>query len=44
MELERTYIMLKPDALKRGLIGEIISRIEKKSLEKLRVEMEKGNA
>ena len=28
--MERTYIMLKPDALKRGLIGEIISRIEKK--------------
>ncbi|MCL2678565.1 MAG: nucleoside-diphosphate kinase [Clostridiales bacterium] len=27
---ERTYIMLKPDALKRGLIGEIIARIEKK--------------
>ncbi|MCL2817504.1 MAG: nucleoside-diphosphate kinase [Clostridiales bacterium] len=30
MTTERTYIMLKPDALKRGLIGEIISRIEKK--------------
>lgn len=30
MELERTYIMLKPDALKRGLAGEILSRIEKK--------------
>jgi len=29
-ELERTYIMLKPDALKRGLAGEILSRIEKK--------------
>jgi nucleoside-diphosphate kinase len=28
--MERTYIMLKPDALKRGLIGEIIARIEKK--------------
>lgn len=28
--MERTYIMLKPDALKRGLAGEIISRIEKK--------------
>lgn len=26
----RTYIMLKPDALKRKLAGEIISRIEKK--------------
>ena len=28
--MERTYIMLKPDAIKRGLIGEIISMIEKK--------------
>ena len=28
--MDRTYIMLKPDALKRGLMGEIIARIEKK--------------
>ena len=28
--MERTYVMLKPDSLQRGLIGEIISRIEKK--------------
>lgn len=28
--MQRTYIMLKPDAIKRGLMGEIISRIEKK--------------
>lgn len=27
---EKTYIMLKPDAVKRRLIGEVISRIEKK--------------
>lgn len=27
---EKTYIMLKPDAVKRRLIGEIISRIERK--------------
>lgn len=30
MALERTYIMLKPDCIKRGLMGEVISRIEKK--------------
>ena len=30
METERTYIMLKPDAVRRGLVGEIIGRIEKK--------------
>ena len=28
--MERTYIMLKPDALQRGLIGEILARIERK--------------
>ena len=28
--MERTYIMLKPDAHKRRIMGEIISRIEKK--------------
>ncbi len=30
MAIERTYIMLKPDAIKRGLMGEVISRIERK--------------
>lgn len=28
--MERTYIMLKPDCIKRGLIGKVISRIEEK--------------
>ncbi len=28
--MEKTYVMLKPDAVKRNLMGEIISRIEKK--------------
>ena len=28
--MERTYVMLKPDCIKRGLVGEVISRIEKK--------------
>jgi len=28
--MERTYIMLKPDCVKRGLMGEVINRIEKK--------------
>jgi nucleoside-diphosphate kinase len=30
MAMERTYIMLKPDCLKRGLMGEVIARIERK--------------
>ena len=29
MAIERTFIALKPDAVQRGLIGEIISRFEK---------------
>lgn len=28
--MERTYVMLKPDAVERRLMGEIVSRIEKK--------------
>lgn len=28
--MERTYIMLKPDCIQRGLMGEVISRIEKR--------------
>jgi len=30
--MERTYLMIKPDAVQRGLIGEIVSRFEKKGL------------
>lgn len=30
MPMERTYIMIKPDGVQRGLIGEIMSRFEKK--------------
>lgn len=30
MAVERTYIMLKPDCLKRKLIGKVISKIEEK--------------
>jgi len=32
MQNERTFVMIKPDGLQRGLIGEIISRFEKKGL------------
>lgn len=28
--MERTYIMIKPDGVQRGLVGEIISRFERK--------------
>ena len=30
MAVERTYIMLKPDCVRRGLMGRVISRIEDK--------------
>ncbi len=30
--MERTYLMIKPDGVQRGLAGEIISRFEKKGL------------
>lgn len=31
--MEKTFIMIKPDGIERGLVGEIINRIEKKGLE-----------
>ena len=30
MAVERTFVMIKPDAVKRGLVGEIIARFERK--------------
>ena len=30
--LETTYVMVKPDGVQRGLIGEIIGRFERKGL------------
>lgn len=32
MAYNRTYVILKPDCVERGLIGEVISRIERKGL------------
>ena len=29
---ERTLVLIKPDAVRRGLVGEIISRFERKGL------------
>lgn len=39
MPRQQTYIMLKPDAIRRGLIGQIISRIENKGFQIKRAEM-----
>ena len=30
--MEQTYVMVKPDGVQRGLIGEVITRIEKRGL------------
>jgi nucleoside-diphosphate kinase len=30
MSIEKTFLMIKPDGVQRGLIGEIVSRFEKK--------------
>ena len=30
--MERTYVMVKPDGVQRGLIGEIVKRIERRGL------------
>ena len=30
--MERTFVMIKPDAVRRKLVGEIISRIERRNL------------
>ena len=30
--MEKTYLMIKPDGVQRGLVGEIVSRFEKKGL------------
>ncbi len=32
MRIDRTFIMLKPDAIQRGLAGEILSRFEKRGM------------
>ncbi|MET1123874.1 MAG: nucleoside-diphosphate kinase [Archaeoglobaceae archaeon] len=37
--MERTFVMLKPDAVQRGLIGEIIRRIERKGLKIVAMKM-----
>ncbi len=36
---EKTLILIKPDGVKRGLVGEILSRIEKRGLKIISLEM-----
>ena len=36
---EVTFVMIKPDGVKKGLVGEIIKRIEQRGLKIVRLEM-----
>ena len=39
MGKERTFVMIKPDAVQRGLVGEIISRLERKGIKLVAVKL-----
>jgi len=39
MAKQRTFVMIKPDAVQRGLIGDVISRFEKKGLKLIAMKM-----
>lgn len=39
MSSERTLVLVKPDAVRRGLTGEVISRLERKGLTLVAVEL-----
>ncbi|MEI6498484.1 MAG: nucleoside-diphosphate kinase [bacterium] len=38
---ERTFVMMKPDGVQRGLVGEVISRFEKRGLKIVAIKMVK---
>ncbi len=37
--MERTFVMLKPDAVQRGLVGEIVNRFERRGLKIVAMKM-----
>ncbi len=37
--MERTFVMVKPDGVQRGLVGEVIGRLERKGLKIVAVKM-----
>jgi nucleoside-diphosphate kinase len=39
MAIERTFAMVKPDGVRRGLVGEIVSRLEKKGFKIVNLQM-----
>ena len=42
--MDRTFIICKPDAVERGLVGEILSRFERKGLRLVAVELRRLDA
>jgi len=44
MAVENTYVMVKPDGVARGLVGEVISRFERKGLKLENLAMMKMDA
>ncbi len=41
MQTERTLVLVKPDAVQRGLIGEIVSRLERRGLHPVAIKLMK---
>jgi nucleoside-diphosphate kinase len=41
MAVQRTFVMIKPDGVRRGLIGEIISRFERRGMKIIAMKMVK---
>jgi len=39
MQNERTFVMIKPDAVQRGIVGDIISRFEKRGIKIVAMKM-----
>jgi len=39
--MDRTFVMVKPDGVQRGLVGDIVSRFEKKGLKLVAARLEK---
>lgn len=44
MTLQRTLVLIKPDAVKRGLIGEVLARYERKALTVVALEFRRIDA
>ena len=43
MASERTYIMIKPDGVQRGLVGEIVKRFEQKGFKLVALKLKQAS-